>query len=113
MAHFAQIDENNFVVRVIVLSNDLEQTGEQWCTEHFGGLWKQTSYNHNIRKQYAGIGFIYDPHKDIFISPQPFLSWSLNENSDWIPPVEYPSDGAFYYWDEENQNWVNPPANEG
>jgi hypothetical protein len=108
MAHFAEINENNIVLRVIVVSNDLENIGEQWCAENLGGVWKQTSYNHKIRKQYAGIGYTYDAVKDIFIQPQPFLSWSLNDNSDWVAPVNYPSDGTFYYWDEDSLSWKTP-----
>ena len=106
MAHFAEINEDNIVLRVIVVSNDLEETGEQWCSDNLGGTWKQTSYNHNIRKQFAGIGYTYDVVKDIFIQPQPFSSWVLNEDSDWVAPVEYPSDGKNYLWDEDSLSWI-------
>jgi hypothetical protein len=106
MAHFAEINEDNIVLRVVVVSNELEETGEQWCSDNLGGIWKQTSYNNNIRKQFAGIGYTYDADKDIFIQPQPFPSWLLNEDSDWIAPVEYPSDGKTHIWDEDLLTWI-------
>ena len=106
MAHFAEINEDNIVLRVVVVSNDLEETGEQWCSDNLTGTWKQTSYNNNIRKQFAGIGYTYDADKDIFIQPQPFPSWLLNEDSDWIAPVDYPSDGKTHIWDEDLLTWI-------
>ena len=106
MAHFAEINEDNIVLRVIVVSNDLETVGEQWCSNNLGGTWKQTSYNHNIRKQFAGIGYTYDAAKDIFIQPQPFSSWLLDEDSDWIAPVDYPTDSKAHLWDEESLAWI-------
>jgi hypothetical protein len=108
MAHFAELDENNVVLRVCVVDNahvpsDMHINGETWCTNFWGGTWKQTSYNHNFRKQYAGIGWTYDSVKDKFLEPKPFASWSLDENDDWKAPVEYPADGDntnWYTWDE-------------
>ena len=108
MAHFAELDENNTVLRVCVVDNkyvpsDMHIDGETWCTNFWGGTWKQTSYNHNFRKQFAGRGFTYDYAKDKFIRPQPHLSWSLDENDDWQAPIEYPADGdenEWYNWDE-------------
>lgn len=108
MAHFAELDENNVVLRVCVVDNahvpsDMHINGETWCTNFWGGTWKQTSYNHNFRKQYAGIGWTYDSVKDKFLEPKPFASWSLDENDDWKAPVEYPDDGDntnWYTWDE-------------
>ena len=108
MAHFAELDENNIVLRVCVVDNahvpsDMHINGETWCTNFWGGTWKQTSYNHNFRKQYAGIGWTYDSVKDKFLEPKPFASWSLDENDDWKAPVEYPADGDntnWYTWDE-------------
>ena len=108
MAHFAELDENNVVLRVCVVDNahvpsDMHINGETWCTNFWGGTWKQTSYNHNFRKQYAGIGWTYDSVKDKFLEPKPFASWSLDENDDWKAPVEYPADGNntnWYTWDE-------------
>ena len=125
MAHFAELDTNNIVTRVVVVgndvttangilgNNDMHVDGEAWCINFFkGGTWKQTSYNSNFRKQYAGIGYTYDFAKDKFISPQPFPSWSLDTNDDWQAPVAYPTvttygDNAPYRinWDEENQQW--------
>lgn len=114
MAHFAELDSNNVVLRVIVVGNDdckdaagneSEAVGAAFCTRLLGGRWIQTSYNHNIRKQYAGIGFTYDADADVFVAPQPFPSWSLDENHDWQPPVPYPATGN-YFWNEEDQEWV-------
>tara|TARA_Y100000296_G_scaffold41866_1_gene48233 strand:- start:60 stop:431 length:372 start_codon:yes stop_codon:yes gene_type:complete len=108
MAHFAELDENNIVLRVCVVDNayvpsDMHIDGETWCENFWGGTWKQTSYNHNFRKRYAGIGHTYDAAKDKFIEPQFHPSWSLDENDDWKAPVEYPADGDetnWYKWDE-------------
>ena len=118
MAHFAKLDENDIVLRVNVVNNDVildgegveqEQLGKDFLTSLYGaGNYVQTSYNHNFRKQYAGIGFTYNSVKDIFIGIQPFPSWSLNENDDWQAPVTYPDDGKMYEWDEATTNWVEP-----
>tara|TARA_R110002167_G_C12342495_1_gene621329 strand:- start:104 stop:463 length:360 start_codon:yes stop_codon:yes gene_type:complete len=115
MAHFAKLDENDTVLRVNVVNNNVilngdgveqEQLGINFLTElHGAGNYKQTSYNHNFRKQYAGIGFTYNSVKDIFIDIQPFPSWSLNENDDWQAPVAYPDDGKIYYWNEASTSW--------
>jgi hypothetical protein len=104
MAHFAELDENNVVKRVVVVGNDIPTSngplgendmhvdGEKWCQNFFkGGTWKQTSYNANFRKHYGGLGFTYDSEKDIFISPQPYSSWTLNANNDWQAPLTKPS----------------------
>ena len=108
MAHFAELDENNTVLRVCVVDNkyvpsDMHIDGETWCENFWGGTWKQTSYNHNFRKRYAGKGYTYDSTKDKFIEPQFHPSWSLDENDDWQAPIEYPADGdenEWYSWDE-------------
>lgn len=106
MAHFAELDNNNIVLRVIVVPDESEADGENWCTNLFGGTWKQTSYNATIRKNYAGIGFTYDPALDAFIPPQPFPSWSLNtETCNWDSPQPYPDDGQLYFWNEETKSW--------
>jgi hypothetical protein len=106
MAHFAEIDENNIVKRVIVISNDLESIGSEWCQKNYGGVWLQTSYNSNIRKNYAGIGFYYDSNLDAFIPPKPFNSWILEEETcKWKAPVEYPKDDKNYFWNENIVNW--------
>jgi hypothetical protein len=106
MAHFAKI-ENNLVTEVLVVSNELEHRGADFLANDLGlgGTWIQTSYNNNIRKQYAGIGFSYDPVADVFIAPQPYLSWSLDENFDWQPPTPRPEEGR-WYWDEATLSWV-------
>ena len=104
MAHFAELDGNNIVTRVVVVGNDVTTAagplgendmhvdGETWCINFFkGGNWKQTSYNHNFRKQYAGKGYTFDSVKNKFISPQPYSSWSLDGNDDWQAPVTYPT----------------------
>ena len=121
MAHFAEIDDNNIVTRVVVIGNDIPANGgtledndmhidgEKWCISFFkGGIWKQTSYNHNFRKQYAGIGYTYDSAKNKFISPQPHNSWALDANDDWQSPVTYPTDitDKRISWDEENLRWT-------
>ena len=116
MAHFAQLDDNNIVTQVIVVSNNelLDENGQEseakgiaFCQSLFGGNWKQTSYNGNFRKHYAGIGYIYDSERDAFISPKPFASWILNEDTCyWEPPVSMPTDGKSYQWDENTVSWV-------
>jgi hypothetical protein len=115
MAHFAEIDDNNIVQQVIVVNNSVlldefgnesETLGKEFCTQLLGGTWIQTSYNGKFRKNYAGIGYIYDSVKDIFIPPKPFASWLLDENDTWAAPVPYPDDGNLYYWDEETTNWI-------
>lgn len=108
MAHFAQIDENNTVVQVLVVNDRDEHRGQDFLANDLGlgGTWVQTSYNANIRKNYAGIGMTYDAGRDAFIAPQPFASWVLNENTcQWEAPVAYPTDGLMYVWDEETTDW--------
>jgi len=119
MAHFAELDENNTVLRVIVVGdddckdsrgNESEAVGAAFCTRLLGGVWKQTSYNARIRKNYAGIGFAYDEARDAFIPPQPFTSWKLNETTaNWEAPISYPDDGRLYVWSEESLSWVPVP----
>lgn len=123
MAHFAQLDENNVVMQVIVVNNndcmlngvENEETGVKFCQSLLGAhtKWVQTSYNNNIRKNYAGIGFKYDEGRDAFIPPKPFNSWVLNEDTcRWDPPVPYPSDTSkMYFWDEQTLSWIEagPP----
>ena len=114
MAHFAELDNNNVVLRVVVVDNDCVPSdehidGETWCINFFkGGTWKQTSYNHNFRKQYAGMGYTYDAAKNKFLSPQPFASWALDANDDWQAPVTYPTDitDKSISWDEAGQKWT-------
>jgi hypothetical protein len=108
MAHFAEIDENNIVLRVIVVDNNLESIGSEWCSQTFGGNWIQTSYNNKIRKNFAGIGYTYNPVLDAFIPPKPenSSSWVLDETTcQWIPPIPKPT-VPLYEWNEEQQQWV-------
>ena len=114
MAHWAEIDENNTVVRVLVGDNNDPNgdEGYQWLLDNLGGTWIKTSYNGKIRKQYAGIGYVYDPEADVFIAPNPYPSWILDENFDWQPPISYPTDGLIYSWSEESQDWVAINYNE-
>lgn len=115
MAHFAELDENNEVLQVIVVHNnellgangvEYENKGIEFCNSLFGHTnWVQTSYNGNMRKQFAGIGFTYDDVNDVFVAPQPYPSWSLDENHDWQAPVAMPDDGQPYSWNEETQSW--------
>lgn len=108
MAHFAELDENNVVLRVLVTDNDFPNEGYDWLIETFGGKWIQTSYNARIRKNYAGIGYSYNEGLDAFVPPKPFESWILDEETClWQPPMPYPNDENTYTWDEENQTW-NP-----
>jgi hypothetical protein len=105
MSHWAEIDENNIVLRVLVGNNSEPDEGEAFMNS-LGGTWVKTSYNGNIRKNYAGIGMSYDAERDAFIAPQPYPSWILNEETcQWEAPVAYPTDGMMYVWDEETTDW--------
>jgi len=125
MAHFAELktkvdptgfttDTHQVVERVVVVGNDcvssdMHADGETWCINFFkGGIWKQTSYNNNFRKSYAGIGMVYDPIKNKFLNSQPHTSWALDSNDDWQAPVTYPTDTTdkFISWNEENLRWT-------
>jgi len=117
MAHFAKLDDNNIVTEVLVVNNQVilktdgtesELKGKQFLNATFGqAKWVQTSYNGTLRKNYAGIGFTYDSVRDAFIAPQPFNSWTLNEETcRWESPVPYPTDGNIYIWNEESLNWI-------
>ena len=120
MAHFAQLDENNAVLQVIVINdndckdaegNESEVVGQAFCANLFGGNWKQTSYNANTRKNYAGVGYVFDAVRDAFIAQQPFASWALDDSvCKWRSPVPYPTDGKSYQWDESILNWVVVPS---
>ena len=119
MAHFAQLDENNVVTQVIVVRNEdttdtdgieKEHIGIAFCQSLFGNntKWVKTSYNGNIRKNYAGIGYAYDADRDAFIPPQPYDSWVLDETvCRWVAPTPMPTDGQVYQWNEETTSWEN------
>jgi len=107
MAHFAEIDNDGIVKQVLVVPDQQEHRGQEYLANDLGlgGTWIQTSYNHRIRKQYAGIGFKYDAAADVFIAPQPFPSWSLDANHDWQAPTPKPEDGLVYFWNEDKKDW--------
>jgi len=110
MSNWAEIDENNIVIRVLVGDNNEPDEGETFINS-LGGTWVKTSYNGNIRKNYAGIGMSYDPARDAFILPQPFPSWSLNEDTClWEAPTPMPTDGQLYRWVEDDLNWQVIPT---
>jgi hypothetical protein len=119
MAHFAQFDENNLVIQVIVVhnnelldadGNESEEKGIEFCQSLFGSTtrWVQTSYNGNIRKHYAAIGFTFDEVRDAFVPPKPFASWVLNEALVlWEAPIPYPEEGNYLFkWDEDTLCWI-------
>ena len=112
MAHFAKLGTGNIVEQVIVVSNDIaitEQAGIEFLNNLYKDrnvVWKQTSYNNNIRKNFAGIGYYYDQARDAFISPKPFNSWILNEDTCcWEAPVSKPQDDNIYTWNESTLTW--------
>ena len=126
MAHWAELDENNVVTRVLVGDNNdpAGDEGYQWLLDNLGGTWVKTSYNAvggkrrnpetgevtdeaGFRKNYAGIGYTFDAGRDAFIPPKPFNSWVLNEDTClWDAPTPYPADGKMYRWDEDTTAWV-------
>ena len=116
MAHFAELDNQNTVLRVLVIANtdtsdengnEQEEIGIAFCQRLFGGNWKQTSYNGKIRKNYAGIGYTYDAVRDAFIPVKPYPSWVLDENAcQWQAPITMPTDGKMYSWDEATTSWT-------
>jgi len=116
MSHFAEIDENNIVTRVLVGNNEHPDEGHQWFVDNLGGTWVKTSYNTRggvhtlggtpLRKNYAGVGYAYDETRDAFIPPKPYDSWVLDEETClWEAPVAMPDDGEPYAWNEETQSW--------
>lgn len=118
MAHFAQLDENNIVIQVIVVHNnelldngvESESTGINFCKSLYGidTVWKQTSYNGSSRKNFAGVGFSYNALRDAFLEPKPYTSWVLNNDTyRWESPIPYPNDDRLYAWDDYTNNWVD------
>ena len=121
MAHFAQLDQDNIVLQVIVVNNsdtmvgrkENEAKGIAFCQSLFGPdtRWVQTSYTGKTRERYAGVGYSYNQELDAFITPQPYPSWALDaETCDWVAPIPMPNDGDWYMWDEPNQSWVKVTA---
>ena len=116
MAHFAEIGVDNVVLNVVVVHNnelldsdgvEQESLGAEFCRKLFGGTWVQTSYNGNIRKNFASKGYTYDSGRNAFIPPQPYASWTLNEETClWEAPTSYPDDGKSYVWNEDTESWV-------
>jgi hypothetical protein len=108
MAHFAEVNENNIVTRVLVVPDEFENDGQNYLanTIGLGGTWIQTSYNSNIRKNYAGIGYTYDEERDAFIPPKLFTKWILNEDTcKWEAPIPYPDDNKVYLWNDNKGEW--------
>ena len=122
MAHFAKLDENNVVTQVVVVDNkdtadasgvEKEYIGAAFCERLLGGTWKQTSYNGNLRKNYAGIGYTFRADIDAFVPPQPYASWTLNETTaQWEAPVAMPTEGM-WRWDEDTGDWVEMEVQNG
>jgi hypothetical protein len=127
MAHFAELDVNNTVLRVLVTDNDDPNgdEGYQWLVDNLGGTWKKTSFNtfagvhalggNPFRKNYAGVGFTYDENRDAFIPPKPYQTWELNEETcQWEPPVESPlfdpENPKRYDWDDTSVSWIEVQA---
>jgi hypothetical protein len=116
MAHFAELDETNTVKQVIVVhnnellddnGNESEAKGIDFCVNLFGGTWVQTSYNANIRKNYAAIGMSYDPVNDWFVAPKPYPSWTLDADAKWQAPTPMPvEEGKYFSWDEATLSWI-------
>ena len=107
MSHWAELNQDNKVIRVLVGDNNdpAGDEGYQWLLDNLGGTWIKTSYNGNIRKNFAAVGMIYDPELDAFYSEQPYPSWKLNNKAQWQAPKAKPKDENLYVWNEENKSW--------
>ena len=108
MSHWAEIDSNNKVIRVLVGDNNAPDEGEAFM-KSLGGTWIKTSYNaatNGFRKNYAGVGYEYRSGIDAFVAPQPYPSWSLDVDARWQPPTPYPTDNKMYSWNEETTEWT-------
>lgn len=109
MSHFAEIDADNKVIRVLVGDNSMPNEGYDWFVENLGGTWIQTSYNNKIRFNFAGVGYTYDSVRDAFIAPKPYPSWLLNEiTCQWQAPSPIPTNDKHYEWDEASLSWIEP-----
>ena len=107
MSYWAEIDDDDIVIRVTV-GNDNDENqdrGYKWLIDNLGGTWVETFIDGGIRKNFAGIGYIYDKDMDIFYIPKPFPSWILNESAIWEAPIPIPQDEYFYAWNEETLQW--------
>lgn len=111
MAHFAELDNNNIVLRVLVVPDEQEHRGHDYLSIdcNLGGTWIQTSFNNKIRGTFAGIGMTYDAALDRFLPKKPYPSWVYDENFICVAPIMEPDDDKEYNWDEENQTWVEKP----
>lgn len=106
MSHFAEINDDNIVTRVLVGNSNLPEEGKQWFENNLGGRWVQTSYNGTIRKNFAGAGYTYNEGLDAFVPPKPYASWQLNEESClWEAPTQRPDDEFYYKWNETELSW--------
>lgn len=106
MAHFAKVNSENIVENVLVVPDEQEHRGEEYLNElGLEGRWIQTSYNRNIRKNFAAIGMHYDPENDAFINKKPHNGWVLDDNFLWTPPVPMPNDGQEYIWNDDTESW--------
>ena len=107
MSHWAELDADDRVTRVTVGDNNEPDEGYQWLIDNVGGRWVQTSYNGRIRGRFAGIGYTYDEQRDVFIAPQPYPSWTLNDTTtEWEPPIPMPDDSGPWRWDEATESWI-------
>lgn len=125
MAHFAELDANNIVLRVIVVHNDTiqdlpfpesESVGVEFCQSLFGAdtIWKQTSYNNNFRERFGQVGFSYNSDYDCFVMEKPFASWVFDEQvKNWVAPVPVPDENTPYFWNEETLSWDALPQEGG
>lgn len=115
MAHFAKVNDDNIVLDIIRINDEdcgggsfpeAEKIGQEFISSlGISGRWIQTSYNNSFRKKYAQMGYSYLPDKDVFVEPQPFPSWQLNSDSEWVAPVQKPEDGNHYLWNESDKSW--------
>lgn len=109
MAHFAEVDNNNIVLRVLVVLDEQEDRGQEYLAVdcNLGGIWLQTSYNGRIRRRFAGIGYSYMQEFDAFVRPKPYPSWVFDTiEADWVAPIAKPDAGIDWYWNEDSEQWL-------
>jgi hypothetical protein len=118
LAHYAEINESNIVVRVIVADSDFINSGivgdpSKWIQTSYNTINNQHPDNTPLRKNYAGVGYFYDRDLDAFIPPKPYESWILDtDKGDWHAPIQKPEDNGYYTWDETTQSWLNVVSEE-